>query len=111
MHVLDWCQSACGFGDHASGAAVMQQQEYFSVCEDKIHAATMQRPQTKDYLPTSMMLVLSRTQVHALGGFDVLDLPLVLGLARRLGLRRARDVRIFPKTDKTTAFFPLELTF
>lgn len=46
------------------------------------------------------MLALSRTQVHALGGFDVLELLLVLVLALggRLGLGRARDVRVFPKT-------------
>lgn len=50
-------------------------------------------------LPTSVLLVLSRTQVHALGGFDMLELPLVLALGRRLGLSRARGVRVVPGTN------------
>lgn len=75
----------------------MVQQEYLNVCEDarSYHA---ERTTRKDQVPTSVMLVLSRTQVHALRGFDVLDLPLVLVLVLggRLGLSRARDVRLFP---------------
>lgn len=75
----------------------MVQQEYLNVCEDaRSHHA--ERTTRKDQVPTSVMLVLSRTQVHALRGFDVLDLPLVLVLVLggRLGLSRARDVRLFP---------------
>lgn len=51
--------------------------------------------------PTSVMLVLSRTQVHALGGFNMLELPLalVLALGGRLGLSRARNVTVFPETN------------
>lgn len=90
----DRCQSACGCGEHAGGAAVMQQ-EYLNVCEDaRSHHA--ERTTRKDHVPTSVMLVLSRTQVHALRGFDVLDLPLVLVLGGRLGLSRAGDVRLVP---------------
>ena len=47
-----------------------------------------------------MLLVLSRTQVHALRGFNMLELPLVLALALggRLWLSWVRDVRAFPGT-------------
>lgn len=39
---------------------------------------------TEKTLPTGGLLVLSRTQVHALGGLHVLELPLLL--SRSLGL-------------------------
>lgn len=56
-----------------------------------MHAATMQSRWTnKKITPTSVMLVLSRTQVHALGGFDVLELELILVLGERLGLGHGR---------------------
>ena len=48
-------------------------------------------------LPTSVLWI--RTQVHALGGFNMLELPLVLVLGRRLGLSWARG---FPETIYNT---------
>lgn len=89
----DRCQSACGCGEH--GWCSSHAAGILNVCEDaRSHHA--ERTTRKDHVPTSVMLVLSRTQVHALRGFDVLDLPLVLVLGGRLGLSRAGDVRLFP---------------
>lgn len=57
--------------------------------------------------PTSVLLVLSRTQVHAFGGFNVLELP--LALIGRLGLSLARDVRVFPRNIGTDISLSLQV--
>lgn len=68
-----------------------------------VHAAVHAMPchgHMKGSVPTGGLLVLSRTQVHALGSFDVLELPVALAVAvgGALGLSRAGGARVFPAT-------------
>lgn len=50
--------------------------------------------------PTRVLLVLSRTQVHALGRLDVLELTLGLVLVLKLGLSLTGGVRSFSGEKK-----------
>lgn len=60
-------------------------------------------------LPTSVLLVLSRTQVHALGGFDVLEVALAPVLGGTLRLGRARGVEASSETQQSLVSFSLQL--
>lgn len=60
-------------------------------------------------LPTNGTLALTRTQVHALGGFDVVELLLVLVLAGWLWLGWAGGGRTFPEETEIRLWTSQEL--
>lgn len=73
------------------------------------------RAHTKWDVPTSGLLARSRTQVHALGGLDVLELALalvvVVVVGGALGLSRAGGARVLPGTHGTVTFLSSWFSF